>query len=45
VQTALSAAMALIEPAILIFMAIIVGTILISLYMPIFSLGSSGDLH
>jgi type IV pilus assembly protein PilC len=45
VQTALSAAMALIEPAILIFMAIIVGTILISLYMPIFSLGASGDLH
>ncbi len=45
VQTALSAAMALIEPAILIFMAIIVGTILISLYMPIFTLGSSGDIH
>ena len=40
VQTALGAAMALIEPLILIFMAIIVGTILISLYMPIFTLGA-----
>jgi type IV pilus assembly protein PilC len=41
VQTALGAAMALIEPAILIVMAVFVGGILISLYMPIFSLGSS----
>ncbi len=41
VQTALGAAMALIEPAILIVMAIFVGGILISLYMPIFSLGSN----
>jgi type IV pilus assembly protein PilC len=41
VQTALSAAMALIEPIILIIMAIFVGGILISLYLPIFSLGSS----
>jgi type IV pilus assembly protein PilC len=41
VQTALSAAMALIEPVILVIMAIFVGGILISLYLPIFSLGSS----
>jgi len=41
VQTALGAAMALIEPVILIFMAVVVGGILISLYMPIFSLGTT----
>ena len=41
VQTALSAAMALIEPMILIVMAVFVGGILISLYMPIFTLGAS----
>ncbi len=41
VQTALGAAMALIEPAILIVMAVVVGGILISLYMPIFSLGNA----
>ena len=41
VQTALGAAMALIEPMILIFMAVFVGGILISLYMPIFSMGAS----
>ncbi len=40
VQTALSAAMALIEPVILIIMAVFVGGVLISLYLPIFSLGS-----
>ena len=40
VQTALGAAMALIEPIILIFMAVFVGGILISLYLPIFTLGS-----
>jgi type IV pilus assembly protein PilC len=45
VQTALGAAMALIEPLILVFMAIIVGTILISLYMPIFTIGSGSELH
>jgi len=39
VQTALGAAMALIEPLILIIMAIFVGGVLISLYLPIFSLG------
>jgi len=41
VQTALSAAMALIEPMILIIMAGFVGGILISLYMPIFTLGAN----
>jgi type IV pilus assembly protein PilC len=41
VQTALGAAMALIEPIILIIMAVFVGGILISLYLPIFNLGSS----
>jgi len=41
VQTALAAAMAMIEPVILIIMAVFVGGILISLYLPIFSLGSS----
>src|SRR6266404_4536215 len=40
VQTALSAAMALIEPVILVIMAVFVGGILISLYMPIFTLGA-----
>jgi type IV pilus assembly protein PilC len=41
VQTALSAAMALIEPLILVVMAVFVGGILISLYMPIFTLGAN----
>jgi type IV pilus assembly protein PilC len=41
VQTALAGAMALIEPIILIVMAVFVGGILISLYLPIFTLGSS----
>jgi type IV pilus assembly protein PilC len=39
VQTALGAAMALIEPLILVIMAIFVGGVLISLYLPIFTLG------
>ena len=39
VQTALSASLALIEPLILIIMAIFVGAVLISLYLPIFTLG------
>jgi type IV pilus assembly protein PilC len=39
VQTALGAAMALIEPIILMIMAVFVGGVLISLYLPIFSLG------
>jgi type IV pilus assembly protein PilC len=37
VQSALAAAMALIEPAILVVMGVVVGFILISLYLPIFS--------
>jgi type IV pilus assembly protein PilC len=41
VQTALGAAMALIEPMILIIMAVFVGGILLSLYMPIFTLGAN----
>jgi type IV pilus assembly protein PilC len=41
VQTALGAAMALIEPVILIVMALVVGGILISLYLPIFTLGAN----
>ena len=45
VQTALGAAMALIEPLILIIMAVFVGGILISLYMPIFTLGSERALR
>jgi len=42
VATALTAALALIEPAILIIMGIVVVFILISLYLPIFSLGTGG---
>ncbi len=41
VATALAAALALIEPAILIVMGIVVVFILISLYLPIFSLGQA----
>jgi type IV pilus assembly protein PilC len=41
VATALSAALSLIEPAILIIMGVVVVFILISLYLPIFSLGSA----
>ena len=40
VQTNLTAAMSLIEPVILIVMGIVVATILISLYLPIFSMSS-----
>jgi len=40
VQTALGATMALIEPILLIFMAVFVGGVLISLYLPIFTLGA-----
>lgn len=40
VQTALSAALQLIEPVILIFMGVTVALVLISLYLPIFSLGA-----
>jgi len=40
VQNALSAAMSLIEPVILIVMGIVVAFVLISLYLPIFTLGA-----
>lgn len=40
VQTALSAALSLIEPVILIVMGIVVATVLIALYLPIFQLGA-----
>lgn len=43
VQNALTAAMQLIEPVILIIMACGVGTVLVSLYLPLFSLG--GQIH
>jgi type IV pilus assembly protein PilC len=42
VATALAATLALIEPAILIVMGVVVVFILISLYLPIFSLGQAG---
>jgi type IV pilus assembly protein PilC len=42
VQTALAAAMSLIEPAILIVMGTVVAFVLISLYLPIFTLGAGG---
>jgi type IV pilus assembly protein PilC len=46
VQTALTASLALIEPAILIVMGVVVVIILIALYLPIFSLGSAaGAAH
>ncbi len=44
VETALAAALSLIEPAILIVMAVIVGGVLISLYLPIFKLGAA-NIH
>ena len=44
VATALTAALALIEPAILIVMGVVVVFILISLYLPIFSLGQAGGV-
>jgi type IV pilus assembly protein PilC len=43
VATALTASLALIEPAILIIMGIVVVFILISLYLPIFSLGQASS--
>ncbi len=42
VETALTAAMALIEPLILIVMGVVVAFVLLSLYMPIFTLGAGG---
>ena len=44
VQTALTAALSLIEPIILIVMGIVVVTIMIALYLPIFSLGQAGSM-
>lgn len=44
VQTALTAAMSLIEPVILIIMGAVVAFVLLSLYLPIFSLGASGTV-
>jgi len=41
-QNALTAAMALIEPLILVIMGLVIGFILISLYMPIFAVGANG---
>jgi type IV pilus assembly protein PilC len=41
VQTALSAALSIIEPVILIFMGGVVATVLIALYLPIFNLGAA----
>ena len=45
VQTALTAAMSLIEPAILVIMGAVVAVVLLSLYMPIFSLGAGQLQH
>ena len=42
VSNALATAMALIEPIILIVMGVVVAFVLISLYLPIFSLGAGG---
>jgi type IV pilus assembly protein PilC len=44
VQTALTAALSLIEPIILVVMGIVVVTIMIALYLPIFSLGQANSL-
>jgi type IV pilus assembly protein PilC len=45
VQTALTASLALIEPAILMVMGVVVVVILIALYLPIFSLSQSGSFQ
>lgn len=42
VETALTAAMALIEPMLLIVMGVVVVFVLLSLYLPIFTLGAGG---
>jgi type IV pilus assembly protein PilC len=42
VETALTAGMALIEPVILIVMGVVVAFVLLSLYLPIFTLGAGG---
>lgn len=45
VQTALATGMALIEPIILVVMGVVVAFVLISLYLPIFSLGAGVGGH
>ena len=45
VQNALATAMSLIEPVILIFMGVVVAFVLISLYLPIFSLGAGESIE
>lgn len=40
-----TAVLSLIEPAIMIFMGIFVAFVLVALYLPIFSLASSGSLR
>jgi len=45
VQTNLTAAMSLIEPAILVVMGVVVTGILIALYLPIFNLSAGGMTH
>jgi type IV pilus assembly protein PilC len=45
VQTALTASLALIEPTILIVMGVVVATILIALYLPIFSLSNANSVQ
>jgi type IV pilus assembly protein PilC len=42
VETALTAAMSLIEPVILMVMGVVVAFVLLSLYLPIFTLGTGG---
>ena len=44
VQTVLTAALSLIEPIILVVMGVVVVTIMIALYLPIFSLGQAGTM-
>lgn len=43
VQNALTASLSLIEPLILVVMGVVVVTIMIALYLPIFSLGQAGN--
>lgn len=45
VETALAASLSLIEPIILIIMGVVVGTVLVALYLPIFSLGAQAAGH
>jgi len=45
VETALATALSLVEPAILVVMAVVVAFVLISLYLPIFKLGAGGVIR